>query len=163
MNKKPRIAIVPGSFDPITYGHIDLVIRAAKDYDKVYLAVMINPDKNYMFSVEERTNIASAALKNIKNVEVIHYEGMLWELARDLDAIAIVKGYRNEDDLKYEKAMEKYNFEKFPQAKTILLKSNDKLLNISSTIVRKKIQGNEDISPFLPISAINEIQKIIEK
>ena len=89
-NKK--IAIVPGSFDPITNGHVDIVKRAAEEYETVYLAVMINESKKYLFDIEQRTEIAKSAVCDIPNVRVISSEGMLWKLAQDLDADAIVKG-----------------------------------------------------------------------
>ena len=90
------VAIVPGSFDPITNGHIDIVKRAAELYEKVYLAVMINAEKSYMFSIDERKDIAKAALRGFEGVEVISSEGYLWKLAEELSAVAIVKGVRNE-------------------------------------------------------------------
>ena len=160
---KKSIAIVPGSFDPITYGHINILLKAAHEYDKVYLAVMINPQKNYMFSIEDRTRIAAAAVSQIDNVEVISYEGMLWELAKSLNATAIVKGYRNEVDLEYEKNMAKYNSEMYPQAETILHKADEKMVNISSTMIRDRLSKNMDISEFMPLPAIAEMKKIIKK
>ena len=159
LNKK--IAIVPGSFDPITLGHIDIVKRAAKDYDEVILAIMINPQKKYMFTMQQRERIARAALADIPNVKVITSEGMLWRLAMELNACAIVKGYRNEKDLAYENDMAKFNFEHNPNAKTILLKSSDEFEDISSTRVREKILNGESLNALLPKKAIDEINKII--
>lgn len=163
MSDKKGTAIVPGSFDPITYGHIDIVQRAASEYEKVYLAVMINNEKKYTFSITERTQIASVALSNIHNVEVIASEGMLWELARDLHADAIVKGYRNDIDLEYEKKMAVFNEERYPEAKTILLKASPDLENISSTAVRKKIISGEPLDQLLPDDVQAEINKILSK
>ena len=102
---KQRIAVVPGSFDPITNGHIDVIRRATELYDKVFVAVMINDQKNYRFTLEEREAIARAALEGLERVEVISSRGWLWELAKNLGACAIVKGYRNETDLDYEQKM----------------------------------------------------------
>ena len=102
MKKETRIAIVPGSFDPITNGHIDIIRRAAQKYDKVFVAVMINASKQYLFTMAQRKRLAELAVCHLENAEVIASEGMLWELARDLGACAIVKGYRNEKDLAYE-------------------------------------------------------------
>ena len=161
-NKKETIAIVPGSFDPITYGHIDIVKRALMLYDKVFLSVMINPNKEYMFTIDERVNIARAALSGIKNVEVISSEGMLWQLAKDMSASAIVKGYRNDIDLEYEKKMEAFNSEHYPYAKTVLLKADTAMENISSTVVRNRILQNQSLDGFLPESATKEIKKIIK-
>ena len=158
-----RIAIVPGSFDPITNGHISLVKRALEDHDIVYLAVMINSSKKYMFTLEERERIAKAALACNDNVIVISSDGMLWELAKNLNAISIVKGYRNEKDLAYEKEMAKFNEEHYPDAKTVLLKAEEEMCNLSSTMIRELINRTESLQQYLPHSAEEEIKKIISK
>lgn len=163
MTKGKTIAIVPGSFDPITYGHIDIAKRASKAYDKVYFAVMINREKNYLFTIEERVEIAKAALSEIDNVEVISSEGMLWQLAQSLSADAIVKGYRNDVDLEYENMMAEYNKAHYPNADTILLKADEKLSDVSSTIVREYLLHEKDLSKFLPKSAIDVINKFPKK
>ncbi len=157
------IAIVPGSFDPITNGHIDIVRRAKERYDKVYLAVMINDAKKYMFSLEERTDIAKAALGDMDGVEVISSEGYLWKLAKTLGACAIVKGIRNETDEAYELKMAEYNAEHYPDAKTVLLKTEDHLKSLSSTLVREKISNGDNIEAYLPAKAIAKIEEIRAK
>ena len=161
MKDGKTIAIVPGSFDPITYGHIDIAKRAAELYDTVYFAVMINSQKKYMFTIEERKEIARAALSDIDNVSVVSSEGMLWELARDLCADAIVKGYRNDIDLEYERQMARFNIEQYPMAKTVLLEADRELDTISSTVVRDKINNKESLDRYLPIGAVQAIKKII--
>ena len=158
---KKGIAIVPGSFDPITNGHLYIVNKAAQVYQTVYVAVMINPDKSYMFDIEERKLIAEAATKEIKNVTVIGSEGWLWELAIKLNADAIVKGYRNDIDLEYEKSMAKFNEEHAPNAKTVLIKSDPSLKELSSTSIREKITNGISLEGYLPENAIAEIEKII--
>lgn len=160
---KKNIAIVPGSFDPITNGHVDIVKRAADMYAKVYLAVMINPSKKYMFTIDERKSIAKAAVTDITNVEVITSEGMLWELARDLKANAIVKGYRNETDLEYENKMAEYNSAHYPDAPTVMLKADKGLTEVSSTAVRELINNGEVLDSVLPRGAIEQINKIRSK
>ncbi len=132
-----RIAIVPGSFDPITLGHLDIIERASTLYDQVYVAVMINRDKHYLFTLSQRNRLAEVAVSHLKNVQVISSEGMLWELARDLGACALVKGVRNEIDQKYEESMAEYNRERYPDAETILLPADDRYGQISSTKVRE--------------------------
>ena len=161
MNK--TVALVPGSFDPITYGHIDIIRRASERYDKVYVAVMINDQKQYMLTIDQREHIARIALSDIPNVEVISSTGMLWELAQSLDAVAIVKGYRNQTDYDYEIKMAEYNAERNPKAKTVLLKANDSLDSLSSTLVRQKILNGENIDGLLPPTAISELKVILNK
>ncbi len=161
MKDNKTVAIVPGSFDPITYGHIDIVKRAAELYDTVYLAVMINNQKNYLFSMEERKQIALAALEGMDNVFVISYDGMLWQLAKELCADALVKGYRNDIDYEYEQKMAKFNAEHYPDASTLLLRADDALTQLSSTKVREKILHNEDISELMPLKAAELVKKIL--
>lgn len=157
---KQRIAVVPGSFDPITNGHIDVIRRATELYDKVFVAVMINGQKKYRFTLEEREAIARAALEGIERVEVISSRGWLWELARDLGACAIVKGYRNEADLEYEQKMAEFNKAHNPDAETVLLKASDGLEDLSSTVVREKMLNDEQINGLLPDKAIELIKKL---
>lgn len=162
MNKQ-RIAVVPGSFDPMTNGHIEIVKQAAELYDVVYVAVMINDKKQYMFSLEEREEIAKACLEDIDKVHVISSRDWLWRLCAELDACAIVKGYRNDVDLKYENEMAKFNKEHYPKAETILLKADDSMSDLSSTLVREKIYSNEDLAEYIPQKAIEIIKKIKPK
>ena len=157
---KQRIAVVPGSFDPITNGHIDVICRATELYDKVFVAVMINDQKNYRFTLEEREAIARAALEGLDRVEVISSRGWLWELAKNLGACAIVKGYRNETDLEYEQKMAEFNKEHNPDAETVLLKASDGLETLSSTVVRERMLNDEQIDGLLPEKAIELIKKL---
>ncbi len=158
-----KIAIVPGSFDPITYGHLSLVKEALKDYDKIYVAVMINADKEYCFTLSQRQEIAEAALDGMERVEVISSEGMLWQLAKDLGAVAIVRGYRNDTDLAYEQAMAQFNAKHYPSAKTVLLPSEDELSDLSSTVVRQSLRNGSSLSQYLPKKAIATIERILSK
>ena len=155
-----RIAVVPGSFDPITNGHIDVIRRATELYDKVFVAVMINDQKKYRFTLEEREAIARAALEGLERVEVISSCGWLWELAKNLGACAIVKGYRNETDLEYEQKMAEFNKEHNPDAETVLLKASDGLETLSSTVVRERMLNDEQIDGLLPEKAIDLIKKL---
>ena len=161
--KKYSVGIVPGSFDPITLGHIDVIRRASELCEKVYVAVMINSEKEYMFSIDERREIAEAACEEIANAEVISSEGMLYALAEALSAEVIIKGVRNEVDREYELKMARFNEEKYPAAKTLLLEADESLSGISSTLVREGIINNRRIEELLSPQAVEKINKITEK
>ena len=163
MSNRERIAIVPGSFDPITYGHIAIIKKAAQFYDKVYVAVMINDQKKYMFSLDERKTIAEKSLVDIENVFVISSDGWLWELAKKLGACAIVKGYRNQKDLEYEQEMALFNKERYPEAETVLIKSDPNMGSISSTVVRERIMKGASLENFIPQEAIIVINTLKTK
>ena len=162
MQKREGIALVPGRFDPITLGHLDIIRRASEIYEHVIVAVMINPEKRYRFTIEERKEIAVSAVEDLPNVKVISSEGMLWRLAEDLGATAIVKGVRNEIDRAYELAMAEYNNARC-EAVTVLWESSPELEEISSTRVRECLERGESFCGYLPTGAIQVIEKIINK
>ena len=155
-----NIAIVPGSFDPMTVGHINIIERAAKLFDKVYVAVMINNTKEYMFTREQRTEIARLSVEHLPNVEVIFDDGMLWELALRLDACAIVKGIRDYKDYQYEFEMAQYNYKKNPNAQTVFLPCDEGAREISSTAVRERLSRGEDISDVISKNALEYIYSV---
>ena len=103
------LAIVPGSFDPITLGHLDLIRAAAERYDEVVVAVMINDQKQYLFDMSERVQMAECTVKDLKNVRVIGDGGMLIDLFDRLGATTVFKSYRSEADLAYEREMADWN------------------------------------------------------
>lgn len=155
-----RIAVIPGSFDPMTTGHINIVERAAELFDKVYVAVMINDTKSYMFTREQRTTIAKLSVAHLSNVEVIFDDGMLWELALRLDACAIVKGIRDYKDYQYEFEMAQYNYKKNPNAQTVFLPCDEGAREISSTAVRERLSRGEDISDVISKMALEYIYSL---
>lgn len=159
--KKYKVGIVPGSFDPITLGHVNIIERAAELCDKVFVAVMINSDKEYMFELSERERIARAALASFDNVFVISSSGMLYELCAELCADVIVKGVRNDVDRAYEEKMAAFNKEHYPEAETLLLDADPALIKMSSTFVRELIRNGEPFCDAMPKGAAFEIEKII--
>lgn len=152
-----RIAVIPGSFDPMTTGHINIIERASKLFDKVFVAVMINDKKSYMFTREQRTEIARLSLEHLSNVEVIFDDGMLWKLALRLDACAIVKGIRDYKDYQYEFEMAQYNYKKNSRAQTVFLPCDEGAREISSTAVRDRLSKGEDISEIVSKKALEYI------
>ena len=149
-----RIALIPGSFDPITLGHVNIIERAARMFDKVYVAVMINDSakydsslssKKYMFSMEERLELARLSVAHIDNAEAIARSGMLIDLCDELKVTCIVKGIRNAADLEYEMIHAKWNKAHNEKAETLFLPADEGLTSVSSTEVRRIIEsGNID-------------------
>ena len=155
-----RIAVIPGSFDPMTTGHINIIERASLLFDKVFVAVMINDAKQYMFTREQRTEIARLSVEHLSNVEVIFDDGMLADLALRLDACAIVKGIRDYKDYQYEFDRAQYNYKKNPKAQTVFLPCDEGAREISSTAVRERINSGKDISDIVSKNAINYIYSL---
>lgn len=134
------LAIVPGSFDPMTLGHLDLVRTASERYDEVVVAVMINAAKQYLFSMEERVRIAKLTVADLSNVRVIGDEGMLIDLFRRLHATAVVKTFRNSEDLAYETEMAEWNRAHCPEFVTELIPAVGCRSDLSATQVRTCLQ-----------------------
>ena len=114
-----KICIIPGSFDPFTLGHLDVVERAAKLFDKVYVIIMVNAEKKRTFDLEASRKIAELSCEGIGNVEVMASEGLLADLCRELKADAIVKGIRNEGDYEYENTLAGINKFLVPEVETV--------------------------------------------
>ena len=147
-----KIALIPGSFDPITLGHVNIIERASKIFDKVYVAVMNNDSakyaeglksKSYMFEMEDRLAIAKVSVAHLSNVEAIARSGMLIDLCDELCATAIVKGIRNSADLEYEMIHAKWNREHNERAETLFLPADERFSTVSSTFVREKLTSGE--------------------
>ncbi|MBO5355809.1 MAG: pantetheine-phosphate adenylyltransferase [Clostridia bacterium] len=143
------LALIPGSFDPITVGHLDIVKRALALYDEVVVAVMINDQKNYDYTLEQRVDMAELAVKGLDRVCVVGSDGLLIDLFDELQADVIVKGIRNEEDRAYEEKMAAWNLEHNPRAKTIFLQAADDFEQIHSTKVRDMIHAGEQPDAFL--------------
>lgn len=145
-------ALIPGSYDPITLGHVNVIERAAKIADRVYVAVLNNDSakhssvlrsKTYMLSMEERFELVKLSLSHIENVEVVSSCGMLIDLFDELSADVIIKGIRSSADLEYEMIHAKWNKEHNPRLETLFLPADDSLASISSTLVREYVKKGE--------------------
>ncbi len=139
-----KSCLVTGSFDPFTLGHYDIVRRAAKLFEKVYVSILVNPLKKCIFSVDERLHIAKKSLESLENVKVVSYAGMTVELAKQLDVGYLVRGIRNGDDYLYEFEMAEYN-RLNGKVETISFFTDTRYDKISSTEVRLKLECGEDI------------------
>lgn len=142
-------ALIPGSFDPMTLGHLDIIKRACAHYDKVTVAVMINEKKKYTYSLEERTEIARLTLTGLPNVALVSDTGLLVDLFDRIGADVIVKGLRNERDRAYEEEMAAYNLARNPRAKTVFMQAADDLEEISSTRARSCLASGEPTDDLL--------------
>ena len=155
-----KIAIIPGSFDPMTLGHRDIVERAAKLFDRIIVAIMINPEKVGRFSFSERKKIAELTLADIPQATVITADGYLADLAAALKAAAIVKGVRNTEDFEYEQDMAVFNHDRNPVTETIYLPAYANLADISSTFARKLIDEKLPLDGVLASDAIKYIEEL---
>ncbi len=137
------LAIVPGSFDPLTMGHIDLIRAAAERYDEIVVAVMINPDKQYLFDMDTRLEIARLSVSDLPQVRVVSDSGLLIDLYDRVGADAVCKGWRNETDYAYETRMAEWNRAHNPRFHTELIQSGGEFADLSSTAVREKLARGE--------------------
>ena len=156
-----RTAIIPGSFDPMTLGHKDVVERATKLFDRIIVAIMVNPDKKGKFSFAERKKIAELTLSEFPQVTVITADGYLADLASALKAVAIVKGVRNTEDFEYEQDMAVFNHNRNPVTETIYLPSYGEMSDISSTYVRNLIESGAPLEGVLAPDAIEYIESMV--
>lgn len=154
-------AICPGSFDPVTVGHLDIISRASKMFDHVVVLVIPNLDKTTSFSVEERMELLRRALSHAQmtNVEVETSDGLLAEYARQKNIQALVKGLRAVSDFEYEFQMALINKKLNPELETVFLTTQAENLYLSSSIVKQVATLGGDISEFVPACVIDDITK----
>jgi len=149
--------ILPGSYDPVTLGHLELIKRAAELYDEVYAVVFINPEKTYTFSLDDRVKMLMLATDELDNVLVSYSTGLVIDYMRDHGIEKIIKGYRNEADLEYERRQAEWN-KKMGGFETELWLAEEKFSGISSTKAREMLARGEDLSQILPEKVIGFIR-----
>lgn len=145
-----KIAVYPGSFDPATYGHLDVIARASVSFDKVVVGVLHNSSKSPLFSVEERVNILEKATKDLPNVVVKAFEGLSVNFARENNAQVIVRGLRAVTDFEYELQMAQTNRVLAPDVDTVFLTTSLEYAYLSSTIMKEVARFGGDLSKFAP-------------
>ncbi|NOZ60118.1 MAG: pantetheine-phosphate adenylyltransferase [Calditrichaeota bacterium] len=145
-----RIAIYPGTFDPITNGHIDIIKRAATLFDKVVVAVTTNPSKKPLFSVQERVDMAEQAAGEIENAEFDSFNDLLVNYALRKNAVAIIRGLRAISDFEYEFQMALFNRKLSEELVTVFLMPNERYTYLNSKIVREVASFHGDVSCFVP-------------
>lgn len=155
-----KTAIYPGSFDPVTNGHLDIIARAAKMFDKVIVVVLINPLKTYSFSIPERCEFLRKSTAHIPNIEIDSYDGLLadyFNLREDVDVI--VKGLRATSDFEYEFQMAHTNKDLNPRAETVFIPSGLNTTFISSSMVKQVAMFGGDLSSYVPAPIHREIKE----
>lgn len=150
-----RVAVYPGSFDPFTNGHLDIVERARVLFDQVIVSIAVNSQKSSLFTLAEREQLIGEVLKDMDNVEVSSFSGLLAEYAREVGASAIVRGIRAVTDFEYEYAIYQINRELNPDVDTVFLLAGQKYSFLSSTIIKEVARYGRSVADHAP-AVINE-------
>ena len=158
-----RIAICPGSFDPVTKGHVDIIERTAKLFDRVVALVVINPAKRPFFTVEERTGFLRRATAHIGNVTVDSYQGLLADYARHMGACTLIKGLRAVTDFEFEFQQALTNKKLNAELETMFVITDSQYMYLSSSMVRQIGHFGGDISPFIPEAILETVRQRMER
>jgi len=152
------IAIYPGTFDPITNGHIDLVVRASKLFERVIVAVAINPSKEPTFTLQERVDLAEQTLSDLSNVEVCGFKGLLVDVAKEKQADVILRGLRAVSDFEHEFQLAGMNRKMQPDIETLFLTPAEQFTYISSSLVREIAVLGGDVSGFVAPCVVDALK-----
>ena len=155
-----RIGVYPGSFDPMTNGHLDIIERGAEVVDKLIVGVLVNSTKHPMFNLDERIQILTAGTGHLANVEILPFHGLLVDFLREQEAKLVFRGLRAVSDFEYELQMAQANRNLYPEMETLFLCTNVQYSFISSTIVKDILRHGGSIQHFVPESAIKIIDDI---
>ena len=156
-----NIAIVPGSFDPVTNGHLDIIKRTSGLFDTVYVSILSNSSKSPLFTVEERIKLIERVTKEMPNVKVENFTGLLVDYAKEKNAKFIVKGLRAASDYEYEVQMSLTNKQLAPEIETFFITTNSKYAYLSSSIVKEIAKYGGDITEMVPPEIIEDIKEKI--
>ena len=151
-------AIYPGSFDPVTLGHLDLIHRGSGVFDKLVVCVARNIEKTSLFGVDERLSFIEASIKGIPNVEVVAFDGLLVEAARKLNASVVLRGLRAVSDFDYEFQMAHMNNKLTPDVETLFMMTGEEFFYVSSRLVKEVWKLGGDVSPFVPESVAHALE-----
>lgn len=158
-----KTIVYPGTFDPITNGHIDLVERASKLFGKVVIGIASNRQKSPLFTIEERIDLARECLQHISNVEIYGFNSLLVNFVKECNADAIMRGLRAVSDFEYEFQMANMNRALSPEIESIFLTPSEKFSYISSSLVREISSLNGDVSQFVPANVANALAEKLQK
>ena len=154
-----KIGLFTGSFDPMTNGHLDMIERASRLFDKLYVGIFFNPHKQGFLPIENRKRGLEKALKHLENVEVVSsHDELVVDVAKRLGATCLVRGLRNAADLQYEASFDYYNHQLAPEIETIYLYSRPEHLYISSSAMRELLKFGQEIQQYVPNSVVEELE-----
>lgn len=154
-----KTAVYPGSFDPVTNGHLDVIKRAAKVFDHLTVAVLINDNKKSLFTTEERIDILKNSIKGIDNISFDSFSGLLTEYCKEKKLSTIVRGLRAVSDFEYEMQMAQMNRQLYDGVETVFLTTSEKFSFLSSSLVKEVAKFNGKIDAFVPDYAIMKIKE----
>lgn len=154
-----KIAVCPGSFDPVTLGHLDIIKRGAKVFDKVYVVVLNNSSKNPLFTVEERKELLREVTAEIPNVEVDSFKGLLIDYAQNINANAILRGLRAVSDFEYEMQITSMNRKLNENIETLFMMTNNQYSFLSSSIVKEAAKYHGNIKDLVPLAVEKALRK----
>lgn len=158
MINKPRIAVFPGSFDPITVGHESVILRALQLFDKIIIAVGVNATKNNMFSVEERMNFIRETFAHEPKIAVEQFTGLTVNFCHEHDANFILRGLRTSADFEFERSIGQVNKIMNQDIETVFLLTSTNHTPITSSVVRDIIRNNGDLSELVPLSIVHHFE-----
>lgn len=158
-----RTAVYPGSFDPVTKGHLDIIKRASRTFDKVYVAILTNSSKTPMFSLEQRLDWLKRSTADIENVEIDCFSGLLVNYLKEKNSNIIIKGLRAVSDFEYEFQMALMNRKLNPDVETLFMMTSGKYSYLSSSIVKEVARHKASLEGLVPDFMIDEITELIEK
>jgi len=158
-----KIGVYPGSFDPVTNGHLDIIERASKIFDKLIVAVLVNPNKTPVFDIEERVELLKETTEHLPNVEVKAFKGLLIDFMKQENAKVIVKGLRAVSDFEYEFQMALLNKKLEPSIETIFMMTNSKYSYLSSSMVKEVARFGGCIEDLVPEKIAKKVMKKLNK
>ena len=157
--KKKSIALYPGTFDPVTFGHIDIMRRALKIFDQMAVAVALNPNKDPLFSLDNRVEFIKEATKNLKNIEVIPFDNLLISLAHSKKATVVIKGLRAISDFEFELQMGLMNRTLDEKIETLFMIPSQEFSFLSSNLVKETARHGGNVSKLVPKNVFKELKK----
>lgn len=153
-----KICLFPGTFDPVTFGHIDIIERSISLFDKLYIGIGVNANKQPMFSADQRRGWLKEIFKNEPKVDVVIYEGLTVDCCRNINANYILRGIRYVSDFEYEKAIADMNRSLDPDVETIFLTCLPQYTSVASTLVRDVMRNGGDVTQFVPDVVLQSIK-----